>query len=70
MANNQLSNGCYFVSEFQEKISNEFLEAFRDLARWLYKTLENEYDYLLSDEYIDETIRCNEYTFLATGEIF
>ena len=42
----------------------------RDLCHWLYASLEKEYDWLMSDEYIDETIRCNEYEFSATGEIF
>ena len=40
-----------------------------DLCHWLYARLEKEYDWLMSDEYIDETIRCNEYEFTATGEI-
>ena len=41
----------------------------RDLCHWLYARLEKEYDWLMSDEYIDETILCNEYEFTATGEI-
>ena len=32
----------------------------RDLARWLYRTLENEYDYLTSDEVVWESIQANE----------
>lgn len=32
----------------------------RDLAWWLYRTLEKEYDYLTSDEAVWETIQANE----------
>ena len=32
------------------------IEALRDLARWLYRQLEREYDHLSSDEAVDETI--------------
>lgn len=45
-------------------------EALRDLARWLYRQLEREYDHLTSDEAIDETIIANEYTFTETGRRF
>jgi hypothetical protein len=45
-------------------------EALRDLARWLYGCLEREYDYLQSDEMVDEAIIPNEYSFTAAGERF
>lgn len=45
-------------------------EALRDLARWLYRQLEREYDYLTSDEAVDETLRANEYTFTEAGRRF
>ncbi|NLS26477.1 hypothetical protein S2M10_14600 [Sphingomonas sp. S2M10] len=45
-------------------------EALRDLARWLYRQLEREYDYLSSDEAVDETIAANEYTFTEAGRRF
>jgi hypothetical protein len=45
-------------------------EALRDLARWLYGCLEREYDYLQSDEMVDEAIIANAYTFTAEGERF
>jgi len=40
----------------------------RDLARWLYRQLEREYDYLSSDELVDESILVNDYTFTDTGK--
>lgn len=45
-------------------------EALRDLARWLYRQLEREYDYLSSDEVVDETIIANGYTFTEAGQRF
>jgi len=45
-------------------------EALRDLARWLYRQLEVEYDHLTSDEAIEEGIIVNEYTFTEGGRRF
>jgi hypothetical protein len=42
-------------------------EALRDLARWLYRQLEAEYDHLTSDESVEDGIIANEYTFTAGG---
>jgi hypothetical protein len=48
----------------------EVAEALRDLARWLYRQLEREYDYQTSDATIDEAILANEYTFTEEGRRF
>ncbi|PRY83576.1 hypothetical protein CLV74_13027 [Donghicola tyrosinivorans] len=45
-------------------------EALRDLARWLYRRLEDEYDHLTSDEAIEEGIIVNAYTFMEGGRRF
>ena len=45
-------------------------EALRDLARWLYRQLEREYDYLTSDDVVDEAITANGYTFTESGRRF
>ena len=45
-------------------------EALRDLARWLYGRLDDEYEHLTSDEAIDEMIRLNEYGFTEDGVRF
>ncbi|EEY1408407.1 antitoxin of toxin-antitoxin stability system [Escherichia coli] len=42
-------------------------EALRDLAFWLYRQLENEYDWLTSDAAVDETLLINKYTFTEAG---
>lgn len=46
------------------------IEALRDLARWLYRQLESEYNALHSDEAVSETIVANAYTFTASGRRF
>ena len=45
-------------------------EEMRNLARWLYSKLEDEYEYLTSDEAVAEAIRANEYTFEKDGRPF
>lgn len=45
-------------------------EAIRDLARWLYRQLQAEYDHLTSDEAVEDGIIANEYTFTETGRRF
>lgn len=46
------------------------VETLRDLARWLYRQLEQEYEYQASDEVIDEAIIANGYTFTESGRRF
>ncbi|WP_067737549.1 antitoxin of toxin-antitoxin stability system [Novosphingobium naphthalenivorans] len=49
---------------------NVVVEALRDLARWLYRQLEREYEYLSSDECVDTAIAVNAYTFTDEGRRF
>lgn len=44
------------------------IEQMRNLARWLYRTLEQSYDAMTTDEAIDEDIRTNEWMFTADGK--
>ena len=46
------------------------IELLRDLARWLYRQLEREYEYQTSNEVTDEAILANEYTFTDDGRRF
>jgi hypothetical protein len=46
------------------------ITALRDLARWLYRQLEREYEYQTSDAVVDEAIIANDYTFTETGRRF
>lgn len=52
-------------SETEEAIK----EAMRDFARWIYTSLRKEYEWINSDETVDENIRANEYKFLESGRI-
>jgi hypothetical protein len=56
--------------ELREKLHNDIASILKDLKNELFKSLNSEYNYLMSDEYIKEGINSGEYEFLATGEIF
>lgn len=56
--------------EVKREDKDELLDAFRDLARWLYQTLEREYDWQNADAQVDELIRANEYEFNEDGSRF
>lgn len=42
-------------------------EAMDDFNHWIFCRLRDEYEYLLSDESVDDSIRANEYTFDGAG---
>ncbi len=46
------------------------IDALPELARWLYRVLETEHDYLMSAEQVDEAIRANDFTFTEDGRRF
>lgn len=60
------------MSDYGEGVKQEDYDALRDLLRdfagWIYKALEEEYDYRMSDENVDESIRANEYWFRENGK--
>ena len=39
----------------------------RAFADWMYRALERDYDYRMANENVDESLRINEYEFLADG---
>lgn len=53
-----------------EDAADGIAEFLRDFMYWIYKQLETEWDYLNSDEAIDETLTANEYEFTADGEFY
>jgi hypothetical protein len=59
---------------FSQEIAGDaeviIINALRDLAKWLYRQLEQEYDYLTSDEAVDEMLIANSYTFTEEGRRF
>lgn len=58
--------GQAMTSDAEEAVT----EALRDLARWLYRQLEREFDRLTSDDAVDEAIIANGYSFTAAGDRF
>lgn len=71
-------SGCMRVSVFYqddewrdlpEGSEDAITEALRDFANWIYSQLEQEYEYRMSDENVDECIRINEYEFTRQGAI-
>jgi len=44
-------------------------EVLRDFMRWIYRTLQKEYEYQTSQESIIETIKANEYEFTEDGTL-
>ena len=55
----------YFPADTEDAIK----EIGRDFMRWIYKQLENEYEYQTSDEAVDEAIEVNSYIFDEDGNI-
>lgn len=59
-----LSPGYEIKGQFVE---SDWLEVLRDFARWIYRRLEREHDYLTSDEAIAESLIANEREFDEEG---
>ena len=47
--------------------AEEVRQLLRDFADWIYSRLEEEHDYQMSDEQVDESIEANEYEFEEDG---
>ena len=56
-----------FGQDLTEDAANTITDLLRDLARWLYRQLEQEYEYLFSDAAVDEALLANGYTFTESG---
>jgi len=48
---------------------DDFRQALREFADWIYSRLEAEYDWIMADEQVDENIRVGEYEFTEGGKI-
>ena len=53
-------------SDEPEKI---FRQVLKDLSSWLYEKLQNEYEYLTSEESFKESCEANGWTFDENGKI-
>lgn len=58
----------YEKIELTEDDEEKVIQALRKFADWIYSQLENEYEYMMSDEQVSEAIICNEYEFTIYGE--
>lgn len=56
------------LSDWPSQSENEIEQALRELADWLFYALQREYEYINSDECVDESILANEYTFNEYGK--
>ena len=45
------------------------IDTMRDFNHWIYKRLESEYEWLIADEQVEESIIANEYEFTEEGRI-
>lgn len=58
------------IYNYLEKLESEIKEQYETICKQLYRMLEQEYDYLTSDEAIMQTIESNGYEFDSDGNIF
>ncbi|MCA0425078.1 MAG: antitoxin of toxin-antitoxin stability system [Proteobacteria bacterium] len=65
-----VTRDCPVSQELVGDAESIVIGALRDVANWLYRQLEQEYDHLTSDEAVDETLVANGYTFTQEGRRF
>lgn len=68
-------SGCTeFDWTFDGDVASEDLASVKQLLRdfmdWIYERLEEEHDWLMSDEQVDENIIANDYEFDESGDIY
>lgn len=61
------SNDLYPDLDDRSESCKAIIECMRDLAKWLYRTLDKECEYQTSDAAVAENIEANEYEFLESG---
>ena len=54
---------------YYEADEDDLTDVFRSFAEWIRGRLEAEYEYLMSDELVDEMIRADGYEFDENGVI-
>jgi hypothetical protein len=53
---------------YDNELTVSVRELLRDFAEWIYRSLEEQYNYEQSDEYVDDCIIANEYEFTEDGK--
>lgn len=54
-------------SDILENTQDDIAELMRNFMQWIYSQLEKQYDFLTSDEAVEETLEVNEYEFDIEG---
>jgi hypothetical protein len=62
------SNFEDWVRSFDGAFEDFIIDKYNDICHEIYRSLENEYDHLTSDEVIAEHLRINEYEFTEEGK--
>lgn len=62
-------NGNYLYSEAEQEAEEEIKDLLREFMDWVYSKLEREYEWLTSDEQVQEMIQANGYEFDEDGNI-
>jgi len=62
-----VSDSSNSYRDLPEGTEDGIIEALRDFMRWIYRRLEDEYEFALSDENVEECIRINGYEFDEHG---
>lgn len=52
-----------------DRTAENVKESLRDFMRWIYRSLEREFEWRTSDEAVTEFIQANEYEFTQKGEV-
>lgn len=62
-----MHSGCTDINVEGAADNTEVIDALRSFMDWIYKRLEQEYEYQTSNEAVDESIISNEYEFTEDG---
>jgi len=56
-------------NDFDDPICDQTIkEAAKDFSRWIYNAIRKEYEWMMSDECVEEAILCNDYEFTEDGK--
>ena len=62
-------NGDEIMSAEAKQAEEILVESAKDFMRWIYKTLEKEYEYQISEKNVEEIILANNYEFTEDGRV-
>lgn len=54
--------------EVSQADSDAMRDVFKRFARWMYETIDEDYNSRMEDDYVDDSIKANEYTFTVDGK--